>query len=352
VIFGGEVLELRSLKPWYECYGDENPKLINMYGITETTVHVTYRPITRADIDCGAGSIIGKPIPDLKVYLLDKHRALIPIGIPGEIFVGGAGVGRGYLGRDELTAERFMSDPFSDTPQAKLYRSGDLARWLPDGDLEYLGRIDNQVKLRGYRIELGEIEAVIGEHPAISQAIVMVREDVAGDKRLAAYVVAQQGVSVEAKELRGYLKDKLPDYMVPSAIVFLDVLPLTPNGKLDRRTLPAPNAVPRNDFIAPRTPVEDNIAVIWADVLGVGKVGVDDNFFDLGGHSLLATQVASRMRTVFKMDIPLRSLFEASTLEDLAAMIVRQQANQVSDAEMERLLADVEAIVAVRRGHR
>ncbi|HTF61789.1 MAG TPA: amino acid adenylation domain-containing protein, partial [Edaphobacter sp.] len=324
VIFGGEALELQSLKSWFEFYGDENPQLINMYGITETTVHVTYRPIRRVDTETKAGSVIGKPIPDLKVYLLDKHRALVPIGVTGEIYVGGAGVAKGYLGRDELTAERFVAHPFSANPQTRLYRSGDLARWLPSGDLEYVGRVDDQVKIRGFRIELGEIESVLAQHPAIQQAVVLAREDTPGDKRLVAYVVAALGAIPLASDLRRLLQQRLPEYMVPSTILSLQSLPLTANGKVDRRALPMPDqSRPELDEsqLAPRTPMEEIVVDIWARILKLDKVGIDDNFFDLGGHSLLATQVISRLNDAFSIDLQLRRLFETPTVAGLVAAI-------------------------------
>ena len=261
VIFGGEALDFQSLRPWFERHGDQRPRLINMYGITETTVHVTYRAIKEADLSVGGSSLIGAPIPDLELYVLDSHRNLVPIGLPGELYVGGAGSSQGYLNRRELTAERFVGHPFDDGEGRRLYRSGDLVRRLADGDIEYLGRIDHQVKIRGYRIELGEIEAVLAQHPAIQQAVVLAREDAPGDKRLVAYVVTADGVGYfGSTSLRSFLQRKLPDYMVPSAFVFLDSLPLTPNGKLDRKALPAPDhsrSNPEQSYVAPRTPVEE-----------------------------------------------------------------------------------------------
>ena len=324
VIFGGEALELLSLKVWFDCYGDEDPQLINMYGITETTVHVTYRPIKRVDIEAKAGSVIGKPIPDLTVYLLDKHRALVPIGVTGEIYVGGAGVAKGYLGRDELTAERFIADPFSDNPQNRLYRSGDLARWLPSGELEYLGRVDDQVKIRGFRIELGEIESVLAQQPNIQQAVVLAREDTPGERRLVAYVVAAPGSDLLVSDVRRLLRQRLPEYLVPSTIISLRSLPLTANGKVDRKALPAPDqSRPELDesHFAPRTPIEEIVVNIWARILKLDKVGVHDNFFDLGGHSLLATQVISRINDAFSIDVQLRRLFETPTVAGLVAAI-------------------------------
>jgi len=316
------------------------PSVWNMYGPTETTIWSTL-----FQVSSGVGVIpLGRPIANTQIYILDQYRAVVPIGVAGEIYVGGDGLARGYLNRPELTAEKFIYHSFDGAPAQRLYKTGDLARYLPDGNIEYLGRLDDQVKIRGFRVELGEIEAVISQHPAVQQAIVIVREDAPGDRRLVAYIVENKGTSAEAPELRAYLKNKLPDYMVPSAFVFMDAVPLTPNGKIDRSKLPMPESSQRSKFVAPRTPVEQNIAEIWAKVLRVDRVGIDDNFFDLGGHSLLATQVISRMRGVFNYDIPLRSLFEAPTVEDLAMVIIRQQAEKVSNTEMERLLDDVEAV--------
>jgi amino acid adenylation domain-containing protein len=323
VIFGGEALDFQSLKPWFDRHGDQRPQLINMYGITETTVHVTYRIIKEADLSARQPSLIGAPIPDLELYVLDPHRKLVPVGVAGELYVGGAGLARGYLNRGELTAERFVSHPFDDGKGRRLYRSGDLVRRRGDGDIEYVGRIDNQVKIRGHRIELGEVETVLAQHAAIQQAVVLARED-SEDRRLVAYVVAAAGYAPSVHELRSFVKQKLPEYMVPSAFVVLDSLPLTPNGKLDRKALPAPDQTRpelEKTFVAPRTPVEETLASIWSDVLQFDHVGIHDNFFELGGHSLLATQLISRIRETFKIDLPLRSLFEAPTIYGLAQRI-------------------------------
>ena len=239
VIFGGEALEMQSLAPWFERHGDQQPKLVNMYGITETTVHVTYRPLSSADLK--SGSVIGVPIPDLQVYILDRFQQPAPIGVIGEIYVGGAGVAAGYLKREELTQQKFLPDTFGKKPGATLYRTGDLARYLPSHDIEYFGRIDHQVKIRGFRIELGEIEAVLGKHPGVKQCVVTAREDVPGEKILVAYFEAPAGVAPDVSELRAHLKKEIPDYMVPSTFVRLDKLPLTPNGKIDLKALPAPD---------------------------------------------------------------------------------------------------------------
>ncbi len=298
VIFGGEALELGSLGPWFERHGDVSPRLVNMYGITETTVHVTYRPISIEDLRAGAGSVIGVPIPDLRVLVLDAYGSPVPIGVAGEMYVGGGGVSRGYLNRDELTRARFVPDPF-DGGGSRLYRTGDLARRLESGDLEYLGRIDDQVKIRGFRIELGEIEAVLASHPAVGDAVVLAREDSGFDKRLVAYVVAGGEPGELIEELKGHLRAKLPEYMVPAHFVVLDQLPLTPNGKTDRKALPAPDYGRREEhrpYLAPRTPTEQTLADIWADILGAPRVSIDDNFFELGGDSILTIQVIARCR--------------------------------------------------------
>ncbi len=295
----------------------------NFYGPTEATVWAAINPITSTGSE-GNLIPIGRPMADRQIYLLDRNLQAVPVGVAGEIHIGGAGLARGYLMRPELTAEKFIPDPFSNEPGARLYKTGDSARYLRDGAIDFLGRIDNQVKLRGYRIELGEIEATLGQHPSIEESIVLAREDSPGDKRLVAYTVAAAGSNPSAQNLRSFLQHKLPDFMVPSAFVFLDSLPLTPNGKLDRNALPAPDhSRPELEdaFAAPRTPVEENLANIWAVVLKLDKIGIHDNFFGLGGHSLLATQVVSRIRDAFKLDLPLRSLFESSTVAGLAERI-------------------------------
>ncbi|GAX45463.1 amino acid adenylation domain-containing protein [Tolypothrix sp. NIES-4075] len=324
VIFGGEALEIKSLQPWFERHGDTTPQLVNMYGITETTVHVTYRPLSKADLNHNA-SVIGRPIPDLQVYVLDEYKQPVPIGVPGEMYVGGAGVTRGYLHRPGLTAERFISNPFG---QSKLYKTGDLARYLPNGDLEYLGRIDNQVKIRGFRIELGEIEALLASHPDVWETVVLVREDEPGDtctersrsKRLVAYVVLKTKQSFTVAEIRRFLTDQLPSYMIPSAFVLLESLPLTSNGKVDKRALPVPESREGIEvsFVAPRTPEEEILVKIWAEMLKVDQVGIHDNFFELGGNSLLGAQVISRLRVAFYIDLSLHRLFVSPTVAELA----------------------------------
>ncbi|MDZ8051396.1 MAG: amino acid adenylation domain-containing protein [Aulosira sp. ZfuCHP01] len=437
VIFGGEALELQSLKPWFDKHGDQVPQLVNMYGITETTVHVTYRPIAIADLEAGLGSVIGRPIPDLQLHLLDRYQQPVPIGVMGEMYIGGAGVARGYLNRPELTNQKFIPNPFSKKLNARLYRSGDLARYLPNGDIEYLGRIDQQVKIRGFRIELGEIEAVLSQHPDVREAVVVVQEET-GDKRLLAYVVTahypervpyqvacpveftgkgtaildtedisssgvclvgatdvepgqpvrlrlqipgsheerwlvgsiawqqgnragiqldltpdlqelwEQGVHylletqgflkvwqrTVSASLRDFLKQKLPQYMVPNSFILLDTLPLTPSGKVDRRVLQqqrsttvAPPAKPEleAELASPRNAIEQVVTDVWAEVLKCDRIGIHDNFLDLGGHSLIATQVISRLRNLFQVELPLRLMFESPTVAELAAAVAQLQ---------------------------
>jgi len=349
VIFGGEALDLASLAPWVARHGARRPLLVNMYGITETTVHVTYRPLAEADVRDGVGSLIGEAIPDLTLRLFGPGLALQPIGAPGELCVGGAGLARGYLGRPELTAERFVPDPFGAEPGARLYRSGDLGRRRPDGDVEYLGRIDHQVKVRGFRIELGEIESALAAHPAVRECVVLARQDepamsaisaISGDTRLVAYLVPAEAGRLAEGDLREHLKRSLPDYMLPAAYVLLAALPLTPNGKVDRKALPAPEAArgmstesaESAGYVAPRDPTEEILVGIWQEVLGRERVGVRDDFFALGGHSLLATQVVSRVRGAFQVELPVRRLFEAPTIEALAAGVEAARQGEAGSA--------------------
>jgi amino acid adenylation domain-containing protein len=365
IVFGGEALEPRSLAPWFDRHGDRRPRLVNMYGITETTVHVTFRPLAAADLD-RPGSPVGVPIPDLRVWLLDARGGLTPIGVPGEIHVGGAGLARGYLRRPDQTAQRFVPDPFSSEPGARLYASGDLARRLPDGSLQFLGRIDHQVKVRGFRIELGEIEAALRAHPGVLDAAVLAQRPpapdasparldsdpgsaagsgeagttelrrflkrqhapghagTAGETRLVAYVaVAAEGAPEGAPrvgELRRFLQEKLPEYMVPAVFVRLPALPLTANGKLDTRALPSlDGARPEPDgmFVPPSGPVEEMLAEVWAEVLGLDHVGAEDNFFALGGDSIRSIQVRARAEAC-GLSFSLQELLERQTLRELA----------------------------------
>ncbi|HYP30132.1 MAG TPA: amino acid adenylation domain-containing protein [Blastocatellia bacterium] len=348
VIFGGEALDPRTLAGWIDRHGDRSPRLVNMYGITETTVHVTYRPITASDAGDGRGSVIGEPIPDLTLYILDESLEPAPLGVAGEIYVGGAGLARGYLNRPDLTAARFIPDPFSGREGERLYRSGDLGRRLSHVDVEYLGRIDQQVKIRGFRIELGEIEAALCSHDSVRESVVLAREDSQGNARLVAYVVAS-APGVDVSELQSLLKNRLPEYMVPSSFAFLDKLPLTVNGKLDRRALPEPDearpALAR-EFVAPRTPVEQEIADIWRDILGIANPGIYDNFFELGGHSMLVLQLATRIRKAFHVELPLAAIFDSPTIEGLTRVIFEQQLDDEDSEELANAMNDLRGLSA------
>jgi amino acid adenylation domain-containing protein/FkbM family methyltransferase len=327
VVFGGEALQPQSLEGWWrrrERLGIAAPGLVNMYGITETTVHVTWRRLGEAEILGGAGSVIGVPLGDLRVLVLDPWGKLVPPGVAGELHVGGDGVSPGYLGRPELTAERFVPDAFGTRPGERLYRSGDLGRWRRGGELEYLGRIDAQVKVRGFRIEPAEIEAVLRNQPGVRDCVVLAREDVPGDRRLVAYVV---GAAPAVEELRRRLLQSLPEHMVPAAFVALAELPLTPNGKVDRRALPAPGGERPElgaDYAAPRSEVEEVLAAIWAQVLGLGRVGIHDNFFALGGDSILSVRVAALARER-GLEVELADLFSSQTIAELGATVRRAQ---------------------------
>ncbi|HEX2094417.1 MAG TPA: amino acid adenylation domain-containing protein, partial [Longimicrobiaceae bacterium] len=294
----------------------------NLYGPTETTIWSTLEPVEEAQPGMGGALPIGRPIANTRVYVLDERLEPAPVGVPGELFIGGEGVSRGYWERPELTAERFVPDPFSPDPGARLYRTGDRARWTADGKTEFLGRTDFQVKVRGYRIEPGEIEAVLVVHPGVREALVVVRQDAPGDARLVAYVVpAAEARAPSPCELREHLRGRLPEYMLPSAFVVLDALPLTPNGKVDRRALPDPELEPEGAFVAPRTPTEEVLAGIFAELLRREQIGAHDNFFHLGGHSLLAMQVVARVRHALGAEIPVRTLFERPTLTELALAV-------------------------------
>ncbi|MFS4521644.1 amino acid adenylation domain-containing protein, partial [Erwinia amylovora] len=324
VIFGGEALETASLGEWYQRHAEDAPQLVNMYGITETTVHVTWHLLTRADTEL-THSPVGRRVADLRLYLLDEQQQPVPAGASGELYVGGAGVARGYLNRPELSAERFLPDPFSPLPGARMYRAGDLARYLPDGSLAYLGRNDDQVKIRGFRIEPGEIAARLGEHPAVREAAVIARTQ-HGEPQLVAYVTLHQPCDALAETLRDHLQTRLPAYMIPAAYIALAQLPLTANGKLDRRALPGPDdsAFARSAFEAPQGEVEQALAAIWQQLLNVERVSRFDNFFALGGHSLLAVRLMERLRRR-QLPASVQAVFTTRTLAELAATLGQQQ---------------------------
>ena len=320
LLAGGDVLSPGHVRRALE--GLPGCRVINGYGPTESTTFACCHPMEDASRVPGHGVPIGRPISNTRVYVLDSGLRPAPVGVPGELFIAGDGLARGYLNRPGLTAEKFVPDPFGAEPGARMYRTGDLVKLLPDSRIEFLGRIDNQVKVRGFRIELGEVEAALAGHPEVEQSVVIARGGEAGDKRLVAYLVATDGAEPTAADLREYLKRRLPDYMIPSAFVRLEGFPLTVNGKVDRRALPEPEAVSGGEsYVAPRTPTEEMLAGIWADLLQAGRVGVHDSFFDLGGHSLLATQVVARVGDNFGVSLPLKALFEAPTVAGLAERV-------------------------------
>lgn len=348
VIFGGEVLEVGSLRPWYERKENQPTELVNMYGITETTVHVTHRAIEEKDTRGNCHSPIGQRIGDLELYILDGWGEPVPKGVAGEIYVGGAGVTRGYLNRPELTAERFLVNPFANHAGARMYRSGDLGRWLEDGTIEFLGRNDFQVKIRGYRIELGEIEAALREQEGVGEAVVLLREDSPGEKRLVAYFTLQKGreesSGQSAEILRRHLIGKLPEHMVPTAYVKLEQMPLTGNGKLDRKALAAPaeNAYAVKEYEEPQGETERLLAEIWAEVLKLEHVGRHDHFFDLGGHSLLAMQVLVRIRQRLEVSVTMADLFGRQTLSQLADRVLNMRLEQFDPGRIKELMKHIQ----------
>ena len=333
VLVGGEALDETM---WSLLAHAGQTRFFNVYGPTECTVDATLSEV----LEDLPASTIGRPLPNVQVYLLDTRLKPVAVGIPGEIYLSGAGVARGYLNQPGLTAERFVPHPFSTEAGARLYRTGDVGRYLPDGQIEYVGRLDDQVKVRGFRIEPGEIEAVLGQHPTVRQAIVIVREDEPGDKRLTGYVLAESEGQPGVSELRQFLRSKLPEYMIPSAFVMLESLPLNSHGKVDRDALPSPDGL-RPDlatsFVVPHTEAERSIATVWQEVLRLERVGVHDNFFDLGGHSLLMIQVHNRLRETFKFDVSMLELFEYPSISTLAGHLSRQQSGTPLQAQQDEL---------------
>jgi acyl-CoA synthetase (AMP-forming)/AMP-acid ligase II/acyl carrier protein len=342
VIIGGEKALTERVAQWHAHTAQtaSPARLINTYGPTEATVVATL-----CELRLGASHVlvtqsevpIGRPLGNALIYILDGSLNPLPIGVPGELHVGGSGLARGYINRPELTSERFIPDPFSDTPEARLYKTGDIARWRSDGNIEFLGRVDDQVKIRGFRVEPAEVQAALRQHPALRGTAVLARMDASGDERLVAYVVPHRRPAPTVSRLRGYLKERLPEYMVPSAFVVLEALPLTLSGKVDRQALPAPDRFgfrAGSPYAQPRTPVEEQLTKIWKEMLNVARVGIYDNFFDLGGHSLLATRVISRVREVFGVELPLLDLFEEPTVAGFAERleVVRQSRSAPSIA--------------------
>ncbi len=323
VIIGGDRALGSYVRQWREqC--DQGVRLLNFYGPTEATISATSFEVTSSTNTSSMAELpIGKALPGARIYILDRHRQPVPVGVAAELHIGGVGLARGYLNRPDLTAEKFIPNPFSHEPGERLYRTGDLARYCTDGTIEFLGRMDAQVKIRGYRIEPGEIEAALLQHPGVREVVVLAREDVPGDKRLVAYVVPQPAQAPSSAEFRSHLQLRLPDYMLPSAFVCLPALPLTPSGKVDRSTLAATEVerTERTPFSSPRDPIELQLMLLWEQLLGLSSVGIRDNFFDLGGHSLLAIRLMAQIRERFGQELPLATLFQAPTLEGFAKLL-------------------------------
>ncbi|WP_051928061.1 non-ribosomal peptide synthetase [Nitrosococcus oceani] len=325
-------------------------RLYNEYGPTEGTVWSSVHAVQAEEGETGHSVPIGRPISNTQIHLLDAHFNQVPVGVAGELYIGGAGIARGYHGRPALTAERFVPDPFAKEAGNRLYKTGDIARYREEGEIEFLGRLDHQVKIRGYRIELGEIEALLLAHSDVKEAVVLAREDHPGDKRLVAYLVFRDGVEDHdpvLESVRADLRIVFPDYMVPSVFMFLESLPLMPNGKVDRKALPAPEKVtpiPDGKAMESSNPIEQMLVEMWAEVLGVKSIGIHDNFFDLGGHSLSAIQVIARLQESFDVELPVVSLFEAPTIEELAVLIMQQQSDHLDNPELASLLGEIEGL--------
>ena len=338
VIIGGERAINERAVQWQTVGGES--QLVNTYGPTEATVVATFCTVETQQV------FIGKPLSNTRAYVLNDAFELSPTGTVGELYVGGAGLARGYSGKPDLTAGKFVPDPFSNEPGARLYRTGDLARYRSNGELEYVGRTDNQIKVRGFRVELGEIEAALREHSAVSEALVVAQDDESGEQRLVAYVVPQAGETLNASELRRALKERLPEYMVPTWYVELDKLPLTPNGKVDRRNLPPCTDFQssRDGYVAPRNPIEVELVGIWQQLLNVSPIGVHDNFFELGGHSLLLTRLASQLRQTFHVEMSLRELFSAPTIDEIMQLIAAKQIGAEDSAELAQMIDELAGV--------
>jgi amino acid adenylation domain-containing protein len=328
-------------------YCGADTRLINSFGLTEATIDSSYFEGRELGLPVDRVAPIGRPFANTRIYLLDNRLQPVPIGVCAEIYVGGPGLARGYHQNPDLTAGKFIPDPFGDEGGARLYRTGDLARYLPDGEIEFIGRINHQVKIRGYRVEPGEIESVLMQSPAVRRCVVMAREVEPGDKRLIAYLVLGEDVTATIMELREFLRQRLPDYLTPSFFVILQSFPISPNGKVDRQALPIPSQSDlalESVFVAPRSPIEEELARIFGEVLGVERVGIHDNFFDLGGHSLLVTQVVSRINRAFQIEISLRDLFDAPTVSGISTVIVQSQIRQAEGEAFSQMLADLEGL--------
>lgn len=356
VIIGGEKVQIEPVRAWQKYVAESGKcdrlQLINTYGPTETTVVAT---VYRIPVFSNNSEIpIGRPLAHLQTYILDPHLQPVPIGVTGELHIGGDSLAIGYLNRPELTDEKFIANPFNSQVGSRLYKTGDLARYRADGNIEYLGRIDNQVKIRGFRIELGEIETILAQHPNIRTTVITAREDISNDKRLVAYIVAEQ-VQPKITDIRAFLQERLPNYMMPSAFVFLEAIPITPNGKIDYRSLPIPDISSiqlETEFVSPSNPTQEMLAKIWSNILGIERVGINDNFFELGGHSLLSVRLVSEIEKTFNYRIPLSSLFKISTIAEIAKLIDerKQETTSVEESSLGLNLDDYRALLSHSAG--
>ena len=334
ILCGGEALPQELANQLLE----KGSCLWNLYGPTEATIWSTTYKVAATHLVArtkNTSESIGRPIANTQVYILDRHLQPVPIGVPGELHIGGAGLARGYFNRPQLTQEKFIPNPFSLEQGTCLYKTGDLARYMPDGNIQFLGRLDHQVKVRGFRIEPGEIETILNQHPKVRETVVITRENQAGDKRLVAYVVSQE-LAPTHTELRRFLKEKLPEYMLPSAFVLLTTLPLTPNGKVDRRALPDPEGLSLElavDYVMPQTEAELLIAAIWQEVVQLEKVGIHDNFFEMGGHSLLMVQIQNKLQDSFGRELSVVELFKYPTIHALARYLSQEQSENYSSEQ-------------------
>jgi acyl-coenzyme A synthetase/AMP-(fatty) acid ligase/acyl carrier protein len=344
VIIGGEKAALDRVIAWHKFAGDR-VKLVNTYGPTETTVAVTMCDLRPQDDSTCLNTVpIGRPLANATAYVLDESLRPVPIGAPGELHIGGPGVARGYVNRTELTSQKFIPDPFGGDKHARLYKTGDLVRYRSDGNIEFLGRIDNQIKIRGFRVELEEIEQALRSLTGVTDCLVVLREDKDGDKRLIAYVVLDSHNKLTIAGLRNHLKTKLPSYMVPALFEIIGALPLLPSGKIDRRALPEPRPAGlelTDSFVAPRTPIEQLLAVEWCEVLKLERIGIHDNFFELGGHSLLAAKVVSKVRNNLEIELSMVDLFQAPTIASLAALLFPRGAQTEPEGDLATLLGEL-----------